>query len=46
MKIGPPLCLQKDRDLYATFMDLKKAYDKTVGNAIWHVMQVYGEDGC
>ncbi len=37
--------LQKDKKLYAAFMDLEKAYDRVNREALWSVLRVYGVCG-
>ena len=34
--------IEKDKKLYAVFMDLEKAYDKVCGEELWVVLQRYG----
>ncbi len=37
--------LEKDKKLYAAFMDLEKAYDRVNREALWSVLQVYDVGG-
>ncbi len=37
--------LGKDKKLYATFMDLEKAYDRVDREAPWNVLRIYGVSG-
>ncbi len=34
--------LGKDKKLYATFMDLEKAYDRVDRESLWSVLKIYG----
>ncbi len=37
--------LEKDRKLFAAFMDLEKAYDRTDRKGVWDTLRVYGVTG-
>ncbi len=37
--------LGKDKKMYATFMDLEKAYDRVDREALWSVLRIYGVGG-
>ncbi len=37
--------LAKGKKLYATFMDLEKAYDRVDWLALWDVLNIYGVGG-
>ncbi len=37
--------LGKDEKLYAAFMDLEKAYDRSEREALWSVLRIYGVGG-
>ncbi len=37
--------LGKDKKLYATFMDLEKAYERVNREALWSVLQIYDVGG-
>ncbi len=37
--------LGKDKKLYATIMDLEKAYDRDDREALWNVLRIYGVGG-
>ncbi len=50
---GPNFCneklvekyLEKDRKLFAAFMDLEKAYDRVDRKGLWEALRVYGVGG-
>ncbi len=37
--------LEKERKLFATFMDMKKAYDRVDMKGLWDTLRVYGVGG-
>ncbi len=37
--------LAKDKNVYAAFMDLEKAYDRVDWEALWDVLGIYGVGG-
>ncbi len=37
--------ISKRKKLYATFMDLEKAYDRVDWLALWEVLRIYGVGG-
>ncbi len=37
--------LEKDRKLFATFMDLEMAYDRVDRKGLWDTLRVYGVGG-
>ncbi len=37
--------LEKDRKLFATFTDLKKAHDKVDREGLWDILKIYGMGG-
>ncbi len=37
--------LAKDKNAYAAFMDLEKAYDRVDWEAFWDVLRIYGVGG-
>ncbi len=45
MKILVEKYLEKDRKLFAAFMDLEKAYDKVDRKGLWETLGVYGMGG-
>ncbi len=45
MKILVEEYLGKDKNLYAAFKDLEKAYDRVDREALWNVLKIYGGGG-
>ena len=51
---GPGVCVEiycrkvlvEKKDVFITFMDLEKAYDRVDRDAMWRVLQMYGVNGC
>ncbi len=37
--------LAKDKNVYAAFMELEKAYDRVDWEALWDVLRIYGVGG-
>ncbi len=38
-------CLEKRRKVFATFMDLEKAYNRVNRQGLWKVLRIYGVKG-
>ncbi len=45
MKIFVEKYLEKDRKLFAAFMDLEKAFDKVDRKSLWDTLRVFGVGG-